>query len=109
MDLNIIAEEIGISVESYKRLCRIFLDATDQDIEKLKYAFLDMRLQDAADLAHHIKGAASNMDFDEMATTAKNLQLKTLERPRDTEELLTHYERLVTMYQSIKSQIEAQL
>ncbi len=109
MNLNTIAEEIGISVEAYKRLCRIFLDNTDQDIVKLKKALLDNRLQDAADLAHHIKGAASNMDFDEMASTAKGLQLKTLEKPRDTEELIADYERLRAMYQSIKSELEAEL
>ncbi len=109
MNLKNTAEEIGISVEAYKRLCRLFLDNTDTDIDKLKTAFAQRRLKDAADIAHHIKGAASNMDFTEMADTAKRLQLKTLEYPSDKHELLDHYQKLAAMYQDIKTEIEAQL
>ena len=109
MNLKNTAEEIGISVDAYKRLCRLFIDNTDKDIVKLKTAFDQSRLQEAADIAHHIKGAASNMDFYEMADTAKSLQLKILEHPSDNYELIEHYEKLAAMYQDIKVEIEAQL
>src|SRR6056297_3235525 len=105
MNLKNTAEEIGISVEAYKRLCRLFINNTDTDIVKLKTAFDHGRLQEAADIAHHIKGAASNMDFNEMAHTAKSLQLKTLKHPSDNHELIEHYEKLAAIYQNIKAEI----
>lgn len=109
MDLSKTAEEIGISVESYKRLYSIFLVNTDKDIVKLRAALRDHSLQTAADLAHHIKGAASNMDLFELASEAQSLQLKALQKPENRDDLLDHFERLASTYQAIKSEIEAQL
>ena len=109
MNLNNAAAEIGISVEAYKRLCSLFIENTDNDIVKLKEACDANRLQDAADIAHHIKGAASNMDFLQLADTAKQLQLKALNSLNDTPALRESYEELVALYGSIKTEIEAQL
>lgn len=109
MNLKNTAAEIGITVDAYKRLCRLFLDNTDNDIVKLKAAVDQSKLQEAADIAHHIKGAASNMDFNEMADAAKSLQLKSLEQFSDYHELIEHYKKLVAMYEDIKVEIEAQL
>ena len=109
MDLKNAADEVGISVEAYKRLCRLFIENTDNDIVKLKEACDANRLQEAADIAHHIKGAASNMDFLQLADTAKRLQLKALDSLNDTHTLWDSYAEIVVLYGSIKTEIEAQL
>lgn len=109
MILKNAAEEIGISVEAYKRLCSLFIENTDKDIVKLKEAFAANRQQEAADIAHHIKGAASNMDFLKMAETAKRLQIEALDTAKNTQTLSDEYDKLVALYSNIKSEIEAQL
>ena len=109
MDLTTTAREIGISLDSYKRLCKIFIAHTTEDMKELKKAIKEHRLAEAADLAHHIKGAAANMEFNDMADAAKELQLHTLDSSVTLPELLSSYDKLDELYQSIKIEIEAEL
>jgi HPt (histidine-containing phosphotransfer) domain-containing protein len=109
MDLHNAADEIGISIEAYKHLCSLFIENTDKDMVKLKAAFDSNRRKEAADLAHHIKGAASNMEFPHMADTAKRLQLQALDTSSDTRSLDDNYEKLAALYATIKAELEAQL
>lgn len=109
MNLKTAAEEIGISVDAYKRLCSLFIENTDRDIVKLKEALEANRQQEAADIAHHIKGAASNMDLLKMAETAKRLQLEALDTANNIQTLGDGYNKLAALYSTIKSEIETQL
>jgi HPt (histidine-containing phosphotransfer) domain-containing protein len=93
MDFQAAADEIGISVEAYKRLCSLFLDTTREDLRALASAFDNENREEIGSLAHHIKGAASNMEFEEMMQTAKELQLKAAEAPfSELEELRVRIE-----------------
>jgi HPt (histidine-containing phosphotransfer) domain-containing protein len=67
------AEEIGISPEAYKRLCRLFVDSTRKDLEALRSAVAAGDCATAATTAHHIKGSARNMDFEDLAAIAEEV------------------------------------
>ncbi len=81
MDFRAAADEIGISVEAYTRLCSLFLETTKGDLRALSSAFDNENRDEIESLAHHIKGAASNMEFDDMREEARELQIQAAEAP----------------------------
>ncbi|MFO7729287.1 MAG: Hpt domain-containing protein [Spirochaetia bacterium] len=109
MNIQSSAAEIGISVEAYKRICALFIENTDKDMLQLK-SELDMNdLKKSAATAHHIKGAAANMDYEDLASLAKKLQLQLQTGTAASEELSKQYKQLFQGYQSIKEEILSQL
>ncbi|SRR6056297_200149 len=109
MDIQSKADEIGISVDAYKRLCSLFINNTDKDLDLLSTAITSNDIQIISDTAHHIKGAASNMEFETMADLAKELQLLAQGQKKSDNSLLDHYNKLLREYQSKKTEIEAHL
>ncbi|MCF7949573.1 MAG: Hpt domain-containing protein [Spirochaetia bacterium] len=109
MNIRSSAAEIGISVEAYKRICTLFIENTDKDLLLLKTDLEENDLTQSAATAHHIKGAAANMDYEDLASLAKKLQLMIQSGTADREELLLQYEQLSQGYQKIKEEILAQL
>ena len=94
MDFQAAADEIGISVEAYTRLCSLFLETTKGDLRALASAFDNGNREEIGSLAHHIKGAAANMEFNEMMEEARTLQTKAAEAPfLELEELRTRIEQ----------------
>jgi HPt (histidine-containing phosphotransfer) domain-containing protein len=110
MSIQSSAAEIGISVEAYKRICALFIENTDKDLLQLKSELEMNDLKQSAAMAHHIKGAAANMDYTDLAALAKKLQLLLQAGITAPEELLTQqYEQLSQGYQNIKDEILSQL
>jgi len=109
MNIQSSAAEIGISVEAYKRICALFIENTDKDLLQLKSELEVNNPTQSAATAHHIKGAAANMDYEELASHAKKLQLLIQTDSVDSEELSKQYEQLSQGYQKIKEEILAQL
>ncbi len=109
MNIQTAAEEIGISVDAYKRLCTLFIKNTDKDLSQLHTAIENKSMKTAADTAHHIKGAASNMDFSLLAKLAKDLQLRILSGTESQDSLMKYYDNCFNEYKRIKLEIEGQL
>ena len=68
------AARIGLAEIDFKKMVEIFVRETEADLKKLQQA---CDLGDSGEIAltaHHIKGAALNMEFDELAQAAKNLE-----------------------------------
>jgi HPt (histidine-containing phosphotransfer) domain-containing protein len=76
MDIATMAEELGLEVEDVLRLIRTFLDSTEQDLVLLGQAFSDKDAEHLRVTAHHIKGAAGNLEFSEIAEAALAIEEK---------------------------------
>ncbi len=74
MELEHAAESIGISVEVYKRLCRTFIDESEKDLLKLESCINRGRTVEVEETAHHIKGAAINLDFSRLSAAALEIE-----------------------------------
>ncbi|HDQ14061.1 MAG TPA: Hpt domain-containing protein [Sediminispirochaeta sp.] len=106
MKLDTAAAEIGISLAAYKRLCRLFLDNTDRDIQTLHDALRAGDTGKISETAHHIKGAATNLDLEELADLAAEMRAHAEEDHERLEEVLS---RLGDTYKEIKSELLEQL
>jgi len=109
MNIQSSAAEIGISVEAYKRICALFIENTDKDLLQLKSELEVNNPTQSAATAHHIKGAAANMDYEDLASLAKKLQLLLQTGTAEPEELSKQYVQLSQGYQKIKEEIVSQL
>ncbi|MQY76751.1 MAG: hypothetical protein GH155_03895 [Spirochaeta sp.] len=68
------AAQIGLAEIVFKRMVEIFIRETEADLKKLEQS---CDLGDSEEIvltAHHIKGAALNMEFNKLAQAAKNLE-----------------------------------
>ena len=76
MDIEGIAEELGLEAEDVRRLVLTFLESTEQDILLLGEAFSEGDAEKLRAAAHHIKGAAANLELNEIAEAAKEIEDK---------------------------------
>lgn len=68
------ADALGFAEDEFQDLLELFVDATTQDLKKLKSAIEDGAMVTAAETAHSIKGAARGFDFDELARQAEAIE-----------------------------------
>ena len=68
------AAQIGLAEIDFKRMVEIFIRETEADLKKLQQACDLGDSEETALTAHHIKGAALNMEFDQLAQAAKSLE-----------------------------------
>jgi HPt (histidine-containing phosphotransfer) domain-containing protein len=76
MNVADLAEELGLEAEELRRLILTFLEATEQDLLLLSRAFSEGDAQKLGATAHQIKGAAANLELDEIAEAAKAIEEK---------------------------------
>ncbi len=107
LEIEKIAEDIGISVEAYKKLCRTFLENSKKDLDNLKKALEAEDRQAVRTLAHHIKGAALNIDLLELSELAKGLE-KSAETGT-MEDLNTQFRALEQEYNKSENFLRQQL
>ena len=95
LPLQDLADEIGLTVEATKRLLEKFLEVTRQDIEELKIAAGEGDFTRMREIAHHIKGAAVNMNLIELKTAAEKIEAAagSIEEQTKTAELLGDIEK----------------
>jgi HPt (histidine-containing phosphotransfer) domain-containing protein len=63
MDLRRLAEELGLAEDDVCRLALTFLDSTDKDLLLLEQAYSQQDADQVRRIAHHIKGAADNLEL----------------------------------------------
>jgi two-component system sensor histidine kinase TorS len=76
MDMASWAEELGMEEADARRLVSIFLDTTERDLLLLQEAISARDAEKVRSTAHHIKGAAGNLDLDLIARAALELEEK---------------------------------
>jgi HPt (histidine-containing phosphotransfer) domain-containing protein len=70
MDPNKLASELGFDVETVKGLLATFVRTSTSDLADLEVAAAAGDCPAAARLAHHIKGAAANLELSDIAAAA---------------------------------------
>ncbi|MFP4618251.1 MAG: Hpt domain-containing protein [Spirochaetaceae bacterium] len=101
MNMQQAAEEIGISVEAYRSLCSLFLKTTKNDLQTLYRAVEEEKRETISEQAHHIKGAASNMEFDKLMEEAEKLNKAAADAP--VSELKRHAEKINMLFVEIEA------
>ena len=76
MDIKALAEELGLEENDALRLVQTFIETTDQDLLLLERAFVDQDAEQVRKLAHHIKGAASNLELKVITEAALAIEEK---------------------------------
>lgn len=104
MDIEKIADDIGISVDAYKKLCSTFLKAGKEDLQHLREAIEANNQTDCSQYAHHIKGSATNMDFGALAEHAKTIELSAKENKM--EGLMDEFLALEKEFNTIESELQ---
>ncbi|MDY7028151.1 MAG: Hpt domain-containing protein [Spirochaetota bacterium] len=74
IDIEAAADEIGISVDAYRRLCSLFLETMQKDTARLREALETEQREEILSRAHHIKGAAANLEFTVLSVKAEEMQ-----------------------------------
>ncbi len=98
------ADQIGISEEAYKKLCSLFLRTMEEDTAGLREALAAEQREDIRSRAHHIKGAAANLDF--MTLSIKADELQKVADDEDMEQLRSKADLLLGEYKKIQTEIE---
>jgi HPt (histidine-containing phosphotransfer) domain-containing protein len=107
LEIEKIAEDIGISVEAYKKLCRTFLENSKKDLVELKKALEAEDRPAVRALAHHIKGAALNIDLIELSELAKGLEKSAETGP--LQDLNAQFRALEQEYKKSETTLRQQL
>ena len=73
MEVEKIAEKLGLDVEDIQELFELYVETTTSDLAELKGAIEAKDTQLAHAKAHSIKGASGNLGLDEMYELAKEI------------------------------------
>jgi len=73
MELEKLAERLGLDVEDIKELLELYVETTTSDLAQLKGAIETKDDELAHAKAHSIKGASGNLGLDEMYELAKEI------------------------------------
>ena len=69
-----VAEELGLEPGQAEELLRTLLRVSREDLEGLRLAAARADAQSVAHLAHHIKGAAANLEVEDLRAAAERLE-----------------------------------
>ena len=73
MELNKMAEKLGLDVEDIQELLELYVETTASDLAELKGAIEAKDAQLAHAKAHSIKGGSGNLGLDKMYELAKEI------------------------------------
>jgi HPt (histidine-containing phosphotransfer) domain-containing protein len=74
MDIERLSRELGFDRETTLRLLDSFVKSTEKDLAQLESAVAAGDAAGAGRAAHHIKGAAANLELAEIAEAAKAVE-----------------------------------
>jgi HPt (histidine-containing phosphotransfer) domain-containing protein len=73
MEINKLAENIGLDVEEFNEIFEIYIESTNNDLEELIAAINSSDSEKAHEKSHSIKGASGNLGLDELFELAKEI------------------------------------
>jgi HPt (histidine-containing phosphotransfer) domain-containing protein len=74
MDLRVLADEIGLSLDEYLEVVDIFIESSGEQLAKLRSAFGKNDAREVFAQSHSIKGAAVNLGLKEIAEIAEKIE-----------------------------------
>lgn len=78
MDVKQLAEELGLEKNEYLELIELFIEKGMTDLNELQSALGAGDAENAASVAHSIKGAAGNLGFMALYEEAKKIEAQAL-------------------------------
>lgn len=69
-------KDLGLPPEEFRRFVSLFVDVTSGEMLRLEEALRKEDMERLRQTAHSIKGAALTMDFQEIASVARAIEMK---------------------------------
>ncbi len=101
MDFKQMASEIGVDTEDFIELADMLVDVSTNDLTDFEQAIHSGDLEKAAMAAHSIKGAAGNLGFTKVASSAAVLEEAA--KAQDTSNFEEHIDCIKTEIDLIKN------
>lgn len=76
MNLNDLADDLGLDMGEFGELAAIFIETTVADLDRMREGTREGDCVIVARAAHSIKGAAGNLGFSSLHDTARGLEMK---------------------------------
>ena len=107
MDVEVLAENLGLETHEYMELLSLFLKTASSDMSKLQSAIEEKDAQKAAVAAHSIKGAAGNLGLMKIHEGAKAIEEDAREKCLEASVVQELKENLELLAESIQTQFDA--
>jgi len=104
MDVEALAENLGLEKHEYMKLLSLFLETASSDMSKLQSAIEEKDAQKAAVAAHSIKGAAGNLRLIKIHENAKEIEEDAREKCLEASAVQELKENLELLAESIQTQ-----
>lgn len=79
MDIQTLAEEIGLERAEIMEIVELFVETTCADLNTLEHAVRTKDYQRVKEIAHSIKGVSANFRLTEIHETVKGIEMKARE------------------------------
>ena len=73
MEINKLAENLGLEQDEFNEIFEIYIESTNNDLEELIAAINSGDAEKAHEKTHSIKGASGNLGMDELFELAKEI------------------------------------
>ena len=80
MNINELAENLGLEPDEYMEILELLVDAGKADIISLEEAIAANNAEGVVRAAHSIKGASANLGLMDLSETAKEIEFKGREQ-----------------------------
>lgn len=106
MELNAIAENLGLEIEEVIELVDLYINTTSSDFEELKAAINTKDAEKIHKYAHSIKGSSGNLGLTEFYELAKEIDERARFNPLEgldnlVDDFAVKYEKLVHQFNQI--------
>ena len=76
MDFNIPAQRLGLDLDEYLELIRLFLETGTNDLNGLEDAIAANDIQTVVERSHSLKGASGNLGINEIYEMARDIEAR---------------------------------
>ncbi len=76
MDLKEIAKSLDLEEDEYRDLIKLFIDTTESNLKELESYITAKDAEGAFKMAHKIKGAAFNLELNDIGVLAKEIETR---------------------------------
>jgi HPt (histidine-containing phosphotransfer) domain-containing protein len=80
MNINELAENLGLEPDEYLEILELLADSGKADIASLEEAIAANDAEGVVRAAHSLKGASANLGLTELSETAKDMEFKAREQ-----------------------------
>ena len=74
ISISNLAQSLGLEIQDYRSLVELVLQTTADDLQKLDSAITERDTSLVSQTAHHIKGAAVNLELQAIAADARKVE-----------------------------------